>query len=345
MDGAELHARVSDLAQGQWEGARLGPLHRLPGGVSSLTYAADLSRPGMSPARIVVKVAPVGLEPVKNRDVLRQARVIRALAGLEGIRVPGVLFEDAALPPLFAMDLVPGDSYEPHLDVMDEPPTPGVVNVRARAAARMLGRLQSLTPAGLGLGDEPVTTLREELDRWAALFATVDDDICPGHVSLYARLAATLPDPVEPTLLHGDYRLANMLFDGEELTAIIDWEIWSVGDPRTDLAWLLMHTDPSHYFRRSRSERDTAAGTGMPRASELLEEHRVVRAVDLPDLDWFLAYGAYKTASTISVFVKRNRRLDEPDPIITVGGESLAAVIARGNEVMDHVEQGKRWMI
>lgn len=344
MDGAELHARVTAAAQSSRPGSEIGVLRRLPGGVSSLTYATEL-RHGAESEPIVVKVAPVGLEPVKNRDVLRQARVLQALSGQEGIRVPGVLFEDAALPPLFAMDLVVGDSYEPHLDVMNEPPTPHVVEARARAAARMLARMQSLSLTDLGLDDEPVTSIEGELNRWAALFATVDEDICPGHEALHARLAAQVPTPVAPTLLHGDYRLANMLFDAEELTAIIDWEIWSVGDPRTDLAWLLMHTDPAHYFRRARSDRDQAAGAGMPRASELLGEYLAIRPAEVADLDWFLAYCHYKTASTIAVFVKRNRRLADPDPIITVGGESLGAVIARGNEIMDHVEQGRRWML
>ena len=62
--------------------------------------------------------------------------------------------------------------------------------LRANAAARMLARMQDITPEDLGLGQEPVVSVPEELDRWAALFATVEDDICPGHAALHARLAA-----------------------------------------------------------------------------------------------------------------------------------------------------------
>ncbi|WP_207634256.1 phosphotransferase [Candidatus Frankia alpina] len=64
----------------------------------------------------------------------------------------------------------------------------------------------------------------------------------PGHEKLHERLAGSVPAGVEPRVLHGDFRLANMLFSGATLEAVIDWEIWSVGDPRSDLAWLLMHT-------------------------------------------------------------------------------------------------------
>lgn len=341
MDEAELRVRLTALAGRHSPGAEVGEPRRLPGGVSSLTYAAELCLPTALPLPIVVKMAPVGLEPVRNRDVLRQARIIRLLGARAGVRVPRVLFEDATPPPVFVMELVAGDAYEPCLDVVDGPPAPDVVAARARAAARMLGRLQSANPAGLGIGDEPVTSVNDELGRWAALFDTIDDDICPGHRELHARLVACLPEPVEPALVHGDYRLANMLFDGEELTAVIDWELWSVGDPRTDLAWLLMHTDPAHYFWRERGARDVEAGRGMPTASALLDDYRSVRPIRVPDLDWFLAYCHYKTASTIAALVKRNRRLPEPNPTMTVAGESLAAVIARGHEVMDAVETGR----
>ncbi|HET7399114.1 MAG TPA: phosphotransferase family protein [Intrasporangium sp.] len=344
LDRDVLLARVTAAAERRWPGAAVRGLRRLPGGVSSLTYSSELSRPGQPVTQVVVKVAPVGLEPVRNRDVLRQARVIRLLGAHDGIRVPAVLLEDPAAPPLFAMELVPGDSYEPLLDVMEHPPPAGVVALRARSAARMLARIQNLTPVDLGVEDEPVTSLREELDRWALLFSTVDGDLCSDHTGLQARLTATLPAPVDPTLLHGDYRLANLLFDDTQLTAVIDWEIWSVGDPRSDLAWLLMHTEPAHYFRHERCPQDLEAGRGMPRAGVLLDEYLAVRPRPVPDLDWFLAYCHYKTASTIAVLVKRNRRLPEPDPLIAVGGESLEAVIARGHAIMDAVEAGRPWV-
>ncbi|MFD4972927.1 phosphotransferase family protein [Streptomyces sp. NPDC058424] len=335
LDEKELLNRLAAAASSRWPGAEVEGLRRLPGGVSSLTYASTLHIPAESAQSVVVKVAPPGLAPVRNRDVLRQARVIRALDAVPVMRVPSVLFEDDGAPPLFAMELVPGDSYEPLLDVMPDPPTAEVVGRRARAAARMLARMQSLSPESLGLADEPVVTVKEELDRWALLLDTVDDDICPGHRELYDALAERVPNPVTPVLVHGDYRLANMLFLGDALNAVIDWEIWSVGDPRTDLAWLLMHTDPVHHFEEARDEADRAAGRGMPTRLELLEEYQRVRPVPMPELDWFLAYCHYKTASTVSVFVKRNRRRPDPDPKLVTAAASLVSVIRRGREILE----------
>jgi aminoglycoside phosphotransferase (APT) family kinase protein len=72
----------------------------------------------------------------------------------------------------------------------------------------------------------------------------------------------------------------------------------------------------------------------MPARRELLDAYRAERHVPVPDLDWFLAYCHYKTASTLSVFVKRNRKRTDPDPALVVAADSLAAVIERGLTVL-----------
>ncbi|HVV07979.1 phosphotransferase family protein [Amycolatopsis sp.] len=317
----------------QWPGATLDRLRRLPGGVSSLTFASVLRRPGKPGTPVVVKVAPPGLAPVRNRDVLRQAKILRLLGEEGAVPVPTVLTEDAGDPPLFVMTLAPGESYEPLLDVTPQPPPPSVVTARALAAARALARMRDFPPAKAGERPVPV---RAELDRWARLLDTVDPRIAPRHERLYRELAARPPAPMPPCLSHGDFRLANMLFTGERLTAVIDWEIWSAGDPRVDLAWLLMHTDPPHRFHDTRGEADVRAGSGMPSGAALLDAYRETRPGAVPDLPWFLAYSHYKTASTLSVFVKRNRRAAEPEPRLETAAASLPDVIERGREILVH---------
>src|SRR5919106_6935792 len=95
----ELLDRATLAADARWPGAAITRLEPLHGGVSSLTFAAFLTDAGDADRRVVVKVAPPGLAPVRNRDVLRQARLLRALAGLDGFPVPAVLFEDTGDPP------------------------------------------------------------------------------------------------------------------------------------------------------------------------------------------------------------------------------------------------------
>lgn len=325
-------------------------LRALEGGVSSLTYASELAD-GDGSQPIVLKVAPPDLEPVRNRDVLRQARVLHQLADLPGFPVPAVLFEDAGdppgVPPLFAMQLRPGDSYEPLLDVSPTPPTPEVAAERMRVAARALARLQHETPESVGLGDEPVSPVTEELERWQRLFATVDADIGVGHEKLYGRLSQGAPEGIAPRVLHGDYRLANMLFTDTTLEAVIDWEIWSAGDPRSDLAWLLMHAEAAHVFHEDRSEADLASGSLLPSQAELVEVYAAARrelgasegevSAATSELEWFLGVCYYKTASTIAVIWKRERKRESPALKLEIAARHLGEVLDAGHAVLDRL--------
>ncbi|MCW3048446.1 MAG: putative phosphotransferase, partial [Solirubrobacterales bacterium] len=326
-----LRARATAAVAARWPGARIDGVEVLHGGVSSLTFAATLSGAlEESDRKVVVKVAPPGLEPVRNRDVLRQARVLRALTGAPDVRVPEVLVEDAGSPPFFIMSFVAGDAYEPLKDVDDRPPSPVVVDARARAAARMLAALQRLDPVAIGLADERVVSVADELERWATLFATVPEELHHGQGELLEALRATVPEPLAPRVLHGDYRVGNMQFVGGRVAAIIDWEIWSVGDPRTDLGWLLVWSDPVQKFHLQRDEPNTEAGAGMPSAAALLDEYRQVHTIALPDMNWFAGYCRYKMASTTAVLVKQSRHRPDPDPRLETAATTLAAIVARG---------------
>lgn len=306
-------------------------MRRLPGGVSSLTYAAEIRAGGADGHPVVIKIAPPGLDPVRNRDVLRQSRLMAAIGTTGVLPVPRILMEDDGDPPLFVMDLAPGQSYEPLLDVATTPPAASVVRERALAAAASLAGLQGLDPALAGEG-EPVLDLRTELDRWERLLQTVPEEIVPGHAKLYCGLAEAVPADAAPVLVHGDYRQANMLFEGPVLNAVIDWEIWSVGDPRLDLAWLLMHTAPAHRYARTRPAADREAGAGMPSRNELfsayLESGGPARPDDLP---WFLAFSYYKVASTLGVIVKRSQKDAAPPPEhLLAAADSLPDVVTHG---------------
>ena len=335
LDLQELLDRATLSADARWPGAAITRLEPLHGGVSSLTFAAALTGAGEEDRRVVVKVAPPGLAPVRNRDVLRQARLLRALTAAPGVRVPEILLEDDGTPPFFVMSYVDGESYEPKLGVSPSPPGPATVDRRARAAAQMLARLQSLEPAEVGLGDEPVIGPAEELERWRLLFSTCPDDLRPREQELYDALAAGVPEAVDARILHGDYRLGNMQFAGDRLAAIIDWEIWSLGDPRHDLAWLLVYADPAQRFVEELDQANRVASDGMPGHDELIAEYLAVRPVELTDLDWFLACSNYKIASTTAALSKRNRRLQEPDPHMEVAASSLGAIVQRGLETLE----------
>jgi aminoglycoside phosphotransferase (APT) family kinase protein len=202
----------------------------------------------------------------------------------------------------------------------------------------MLARLQAVEPAAVGIHDAPLA-LGEEIERWATLFATAGDDLRVHEPELRAALSASVPSAVAPgaaRILHGDYRLGNMQFDAERLAAIIDWEIWSVGDPRCDLAWLMVFTDPVQQRVASRDADNQAAADAMPSGAELLDEYMEEAGAQAApeDLDWFQAFSYYKLGAAISVLAKRNRRQPEPDPGLELAAQTLAPMLARGLELL-----------
>jgi aminoglycoside phosphotransferase (APT) family kinase protein len=279
----------------------------LAGGASSLTYSALLDR-----GRVVVKVAPPGLAPVRNRDVLRQARLLRALETTV-VPVPTVVWEDAGdppgVPPLFVMTYVEGSSLEPLFDVAGADPAP-VLADRVRNAARTLVDLHAVDPSAIGLADDPLVDVASEIDRWCDLLETVDPTLAPDWQRVGDALRASIPPTGTSAVVHGDFRLGNLLAVGPDVTSIIDWEIWTIGDPRVDLGWFLANADPSTY------KRATAYSGRLPAPDELLGVYADAVGRDVPDVEWFRALACFKSTATWSLIVKHNRRRAEPDAAV-----------------------------
>jgi aminoglycoside phosphotransferase (APT) family kinase protein len=300
----ELAARAGIAVSARFPDRFVRNVAPLFGGSSSLTYSADLIG-GRREERVVVKVAPPGFPPVRNRDVLRQARVLDVVAEAPGVAVPRVLGTDAGdppnVPPLFVMTFVPGESLEPVFNPPGPAASDAEIEARALAAARMMARLHAVDPSPLG---EHETVLAQEVGRWDKAFSTVDDDLRGGARAGLVRdeLLKALPAPRPAAILHGDYRLGNMQCVGSTIGALIDWEIWSVGDPRLDLAWFLMNSDPVHPNGRG-------GGSAMPSAERLREEYQRASGRPVDELGWFGALVRYKQAAAGALITKNSRKV------------------------------------
>jgi hypothetical protein len=160
----ELRERTQRASQSWRPGATVTSVEPLTGGSSSLTFTIRFEGVPESDEVVVLKVAPPGLPPVRNRDVLHQGTLMRALAGRDGVTVPEVLFEDAGDPPeispFLAMNLVPGECLEPILQASPDPARFGEFRSRAFDAARMLAAMHRLEPATIGLGQQPVVSIK-----------------------------------------------------------------------------------------------------------------------------------------------------------------------------------------
>jgi aminoglycoside phosphotransferase (APT) family kinase protein len=292
-------------------------LRPLPGGASSLTFVGLLDG-----RRVVVKVAPPGVAPTLNRDVLRQARIIRALGPSE-VPVPEVLIEEGGdppeVPPFFVMSFLEGSSVEPLFDLdLDEASAErSAIAGWMRAAARAMARLHRLDPATLGLGAEPVIGPEQEIDRWCRSLGTVDPTLAPGWRDVGEELRRSVPSALPPAVVHGDFRLGNLLSTDERITAVIDWEIWSIGDPRVDLGWFLVNADQETYGRT------TPYSGRTPPPKELNDVYAGELGGAMDRLDWFQGLACFKSVATWSLIVKHNRRRAAPESDL----EAMAAVV------------------
>ena len=168
--------------------------------------------------------------------------------------------------------------------------------------------MHRLDPNEIGLADEPVMPISAEIDRWTRAFTTVPADLQHNYVEVGEALAASIPPAVRPVVNHGDYRLGNTLCEGGRLTAIIDWEIWSVGDPRIDLTWMTFFCDDAKHPSQM-----NPAPSGMPEGAELLAAYVEAGGEDYPDMDWFNALTYYKEAGASALLLKR--ALKQPEGI------------------------------
>jgi aminoglycoside phosphotransferase (APT) family kinase protein len=300
----ELTDRAQRASQSWRPGARVVSVEPLTGGSSSLTFTTRFAGVPDADQIVVLKVAPPGLPPVRNRDVLRQGTVMRALAGREGVEVPEVLFEDAGNPPdtspFLAMNLVPGECLEPILVASPDPERSGEFRERAFCAARVLAAMHRLKPASIGLGDEPVVSVKAEIDRWTRAYETSPPHLQFNYPEVAEALYASIPPAAGPVVNHGDYRLGNTLCVSDRLTAVIDWEIWSIGDPRVDLSWLTFFCDDAGHPSKASDQ-----PSGMPSGAEMLGAYVAAGGEEYPDLAWFDALTYFKEASLTSLLIKR----------------------------------------
>lgn len=294
----------------------------LPGGASSVTLR------GVHDGRpVVVKVAPPGVAPILHRDVLRQARMIAAL-GTSDVPVPRILFEDNGSPPLFVMSFLDGESAEPLFDRTPSPAAPAVMADRLREAAAVLARLHTLGPGSVGLDAEPVGSPVDEVERWCRSLETIDPALVAGWVDVGHALRASVPQAMPPAVLHGDFRLGNLLAVDRSITAVIDWEIWSIGDPRVDVGWFLINADLATY------QRDTPYTGTTPAPGELADIYARTLGHPVPQLNWFQALACFKSTATWGLIIKHNRRRHTPDRDIEAMAPVLASLLARSTEFL-----------
>ena len=289
-----------------------GPLQvlRFAGGQSNPTYLLR------TPARdYVLRRKPPGPLLASAHAVDREYRVMDALGGT-GFPVPRAyaLCEDAAVigSPFYVMEMVEGrilwDGRLP-----DMAPTERRAIYHAKIDT--LAALHRIDPAAVGLADfgAPGNYFARQLARWSKQYAQSDGPRSDAMDRLVRWLPANLPtaqSPARPArIVHGDYRLDNMVLHASEprVIAVLDWELSTLGDPIADLTYLLMHWVTPPHERGSLSGLDLAM-LGIPTMEAMLDRYLAVTGdrLDAP-IEWYLAYNLFRLAAILHGVAGRAR--------------------------------------
>ena len=310
----------------------------LDGGRSNLTYRLD---GGATP--LVLRRPPLGHVLSTAHDMAREHRVIAALAPTS-VPVPRAeLHHDDAdgaagvSTPFYLMRLVDGVVLRAPDD------NAGFTAPQLRALsldlAATLGRLHALDPAAIGLGTlgRPDGFLARQVRRWGAQYDLSRSRPMPELDQLQDRLRTSVPATTQDSLLHGDYRLDNVIVqvgaDGApRLAAVLDWEMATHGDSLTDLGLLALYWDIRAIGGDSLGIATSAVDTtaGYPAFDELVDAYSAERRVRVPELSWYRAFAAYKLAIILEGVHYRHRAGETVGPGFDTVGALVAPLAAHG---------------
>ncbi|GAB3976235.1 phosphotransferase family protein [Actinoallomurus acanthiterrae] len=272
---------------------RVTPLH---GGRSNLTYEVTDGT-----HRWVLRRPPLGVLTPTAHDMDREYRVVAAL-GSTGVPVARAVLScpDPTVigAPFSVVDFVEGTVLRDG----DEAATLDPADARRSAEALVdaLVDLHSVDAADAGLDGfgRPEGYLERQVRRWRGQWDKIATRALPGIGELHGRLARTLPVSGAPAIVHGDYRLDNVILapgDPGRIAAIVDWEMATLGDPLADLGMLLMYWEPTCEPVLGVRHVPTA-NPGFPSGRELAERYAERSGRDLGDLRFYRALAYFKLA-------------------------------------------------
>jgi aminoglycoside phosphotransferase (APT) family kinase protein len=292
---------------------------RIGNGQSNLTFRVE----DADGNRSVLRRPPLGAVLESAHDMEREYRIVSGLHGA-GAAVPRTLglCEDLEVngAPFYVMDLVDGVVVVSEADgeALSEP-------VRQTAGLEMgqtLARLQAVDLAAAGLGDLQRSTpyAARQLRRWRGQWEASRTRDLPLVDDLADRFAAAMPEENERVLVHGDYRLDNLILsESGHVAAVLDWELCSAGHPLADLGLAIAYWHEASMSDGLFGQAITAL-PGFPTVDELIGSYAEASGRDVGAVAYFIAFAYWKIA--IIVEGVHRRWLENP----VNGAESASSV-------------------
>ncbi|MDP2260628.1 MAG: phosphotransferase [Caulobacter sp.] len=286
-----------------------GPLEvrQCKGGQSNPTY--QLVTPNK---RYVLRRKPPGKLLPSAHAVDREFKVISALGktGFPVAKAYALCTDDDVIGTMFyVMDNVEGRILW-DLTLPDYQPAERSAIYKAKIAT--LAALHNTDYEAIGLGDygRPGNYFSRQIDRWMKQYKASETSSIASMNRLMEWLPATTPEDDKTSIVHGDYRLDNMILHPTEpkVIAVLDWELSTLGNPLADFSYLLMHWVMPGGERASLSGITDFKASGIPTIEEAVEQYCALTGRSgLPNLDWYFAYNLFRLAGICQGIVGRVR--------------------------------------
>jgi aminoglycoside phosphotransferase (APT) family kinase protein len=305
----------------------------IAGGLSNITYRLPLPS-----GTLILRRPPVGHLLPRAHDVAREYRVLSALRST-AVPVPmpvGFCADpDVIGAPFYVMREVGGDVLRTRADT-------GRLTATQRSAiadelASTLAALHAVDPAEADLGDfgRPGGYCRRQLATWGKQWERSRTRDLPEMTKLLGALAERAPQDSATSIVHGDYRLDNVIVNLDRqprVRAVLDWELSTLGDPLADLG-----TTMAYWHDEDDAERNlipVAVGVtswpGFPAAAEFAERYSAASGRKLGNISFYLALGTMKIAVILEGVHARYLSGQSAGPGYDTAGAAVPVLVARG---------------
>jgi len=289
---------------------------------------------------VILRRPPRGPLPPSAHDVMREARLLRALESTP-VRAPKVLLscDDTSIigAPFYLMEKVDGDVITDAIPSRLEGP-----EEHKRIANELIDALVELhavdwLDAGLEGFGRPTGYLERQLRRFTGLWEHNRTRDLPAVESVGAWLAANLPKSPPATIVHGDYRLGNTIFAPRppaRLAAILDWEMATIGDPLADLGYLMMFWVQADDPPLGRFDLQSVTRLpGFPTRAEVIARYEALSGRSMRSLTWYVTLALWKSIVFMEGNYKRALAGSTDDPYLKSFGDCVVGLAERALEV------------
>jgi aminoglycoside phosphotransferase (APT) family kinase protein len=325
-------------------------VEQFPSGHSNLTYLVRYRDRGEGARELVLRRPPLGPVPPKAHDMAREYRVLAAINPVFPLAPrPLLLCEDAAVvgATFYVMERRRGLVLR-----HEEPPgLAGDPEARRRVSAAVVDTLATLhavdvTSGELAVLGRPAGFVERQVRGWTERWHRSRTDEVPEMDAIAGWLAGRLPaDPARPVMVHGDYKLDNVMLDAEDpgrVVAVLDWEMSALGDALVDLGILLCYWVHAAKVLEHESVASVTLQPGWFGRDEILEHYAKRTGSDLAGIGFYEVFAIFKLTVVLQQIYYRYRKGQTDDPRFAALDGRVAQLARLATAIAEEGERNRR---